>query len=667
MQGNEQHIKPRPPSKEDAESLTEITVVIDENEVLALKLNTKNKLYKIREKLVKYEEKEMTNNVNFTKNGVIISINDEKKFKLEEILVENKVYLKKKPSWHDLVKKFKLEYGRNYEENKDKVVKKKAVIIEDCEFDVFTTDEYYYDDVTISSTDELIQNKSLFLKAQIEIPSTTKLGLSIESAKNSQGHSETALKFYAKNFGKAKISFQKQNVVLTQEFQNEVQKAIDSRDQKQKINSINKIIAEFGQFIPTTIQFGGRLYYEDTTNTTKNSANNNIESSVNLSIYGQGLEFQHKSGISNKNESTMQHKGSFIFGGDKIKIYEGKEAEWVSSLQDFRYWEPIEFQEPVSIFEFLDDDLKKKIKKIIGKRIIYSKVQDYSYKINNLNNHIVNLEMPDNVQTIFSDSEIDSQVFATILNMDENNDIFTYTLYTPKDSNVPKLIINCISNNGQPRKCHIKIGWIVVGYDPNIKSDLLNPDFHLQSIQSTKKKPAPSNNKHAFKMTEDNPLVACGIPVVSEVRLGRERLVIGYHFSFCEAAEKTYTCLYGYDLYEKKFSNFPNTNIEFNVLSFIEHPGSNILDHFREVDRKKKNQGYKIPVPFMEKNKKHATDNKLPEFVSLYVNKVGQCQQCIPEFIAKKLEHFILEQPECKNAIKENRFATVFNPEAAKK
>ncbi|KAF0434880.1 hypothetical protein F8M41_004838 [Gigaspora margarita] len=652
MQGNEQHIKPRPSS-------TEITVVINEEEVLVLKLNIKTKLNKIREKFESYEEIEMTNDVNFTKNGVIINItNDEKTFELKEILIENKVYLKrKKISWRDLVKKFKLEYGRNYEESKDKVANKKAFIIKDCEFDVFARNEYGYDDVTISSTDELIQNKSLFLKAQIELEilSGTKLGLSIESAKNSQENSETALTFYVRNFGKAKISFQKQNIMLTQEFQSEVQNTIDSQDP----DKINKIIAEFGKFIPTTIQFGGRLYYEDSTNTIKNSANNNIEGSMNLSIYGQGLKFQHKSGISNKSGSTMQHRGSFIFGGDKIKIYEGKEAEWVSSLQDFRYWEPIEFCEPVSIFEFLEEDLKKKIKEIIGKRIIYSKVQDYSYEINNLNYHIANLEMPSDVQPIFSDSEIDSQVFATILNMDENDDIFTYTLYTPKRSKVPKVIINCISNNKQPRECHIKIRWIVVGYDPNINSALLSSDFCLQSAK--KEMPAPSNNEHVFKMTEDNPLVACGIPVVSELKTGHEHLVIGYHFSFCKTAEKTYACLYGYDLCEKNFSILPNTKIEFNVLSFIEHPGSNILDQFREVDRKKKSQ------PLFKKNKKHETDNNLPEFVSLYVNKVGECQQCIPEFIAKNLERFILEQPECKNVIKEKlRFVTVFNPEAAK-
>ncbi|CAG8851278.1 30254_t:CDS:1, partial [Racocetra persica] len=152
-----------------------------------------------------------------------------------------------------------------------------------------------------------------------------------------------------------------------------------------------------------------RLYYEGTTNTTKNLTNNNKAGTLNCTIYGQGIESQQKSGISSGSESIRQHKVSAVFGGDKIKIYKGKEAEWVSSLQDFRHWEPIEFRKPVSIFEFLDEDLKKKIKEIIGKRIIYSNVQDYTFEFNNLRNIIV-LKMPNDVEEIFSNAEIDSQV-----------------------------------------------------------------------------------------------------------------------------------------------------------------------------------------------------------------------------------------------------------------
>ncbi|CAG8463625.1 22206_t:CDS:2 [Gigaspora margarita] len=339
MQGNEQHIKPLSPSKEYTKSLIEIIVVINNVEALIVKLDDKNKLNEVREKFKNYEEITMSNDINFTKNGVKVSINDEKNFKLEEVLIGNKVYLKKKPNWQELVKKFRFEYGRNYEENKDTVANKKAFIIKDCKFDLFTDDEYYHDNVTISSTDELTQNKGLFLKARIEILTTASLGFSIKSVKNSQTHSETALKFCVKHFGKAEISIREQSVELTTEFQTEVQNAIES----QNLQKINKVITEFGQFIPTIVRFGGRFYYKDTINMTKNSTNNNKTGSANLNIYGQDLELQNKFGINSGSESIMQQKFSVIFGGDKKKMYEGKEAEWKTSLQDFKYWEPIEF------------------------------------------------------------------------------------------------------------------------------------------------------------------------------------------------------------------------------------------------------------------------------------------------------------------------------------
>ncbi|CAG8784720.1 1691_t:CDS:2, partial [Racocetra persica] len=206
--------------------------------------------------------------------------------------------------------------------------------------------------------------------------------------------------------------------------------------------------------------------------------------SMNFSIYGQGPEFQIKSGTSGGGESIIQHKALAIFEGDKRKMY-----------------------------DVLRRKFKKEIKKIIGKRIIYSNVQDYRFEFNNLRN-IVSLEMPGDVEKIFSNPDIDSQVFATILNTDENNDIFTYILYTPEPYDVLKIIINCVqSNHEQQRACQVKIGWIIVGYNLDINSALSSSDIRFQS---TKKIHVLLNNpseRQIFKMSEDNLLVACRAPV----------------------------------------------------------------------------------------------------------------------------------------------------------
>ncbi|CAG8795270.1 23748_t:CDS:1, partial [Racocetra persica] len=158
--------------------------------------------------------------------------------------------------------------------------------------------------------------------------------------------------------------------------------------------------------------------------------------------------------------------------------------------------------------------------------------------------------------------------------------------------------------------------------------------------------------------------VGHGAPVISDLKPGYKYWVIGYHFSLCEATSKTITCLYGYDLDKKEYSTLPN--FEFNVLSFIGHPDSKVFGQIK-VDRKSSIK----KISFQKNNKKQEVDSKLPEFISLCADDKKECQKCYPEFIAKKFDRIILEQPKCKNAINkklhDHCFALVFNPEAVKK
>ncbi|CAG8514399.1 7692_t:CDS:2, partial [Scutellospora calospora] len=66
-------------------------------------------------------------------------------------------------------------------------------------------------------------------------------------------------------------------------------------------------------FVSTTVLFGERLYYNDTVHTIKNSENNKKTFSATINVHDQ-------------------------------------EVEWISSLQDFMLWEPIEFRKPLAKF-----------------------------------------------------------------------------------------------------------------------------------------------------------------------------------------------------------------------------------------------------------------------------------------------------------------------------
>ncbi|CAG8550870.1 2992_t:CDS:2 [Cetraspora pellucida] len=84
----------------------------------------------------------------------------------------------------------------------------------------------------------------------------------------------------------------------------------------------------------------------------------------------------------------------------------------MSSLRDFKQWRIIEFRKPMSIFQFLDDKLKYRIRQLNGKMTIYSNVQDYSFKMHDY-------------------SAVDPQVFFTTISNVEDDKICTCMFHLP--------------------------------------------------------------------------------------------------------------------------------------------------------------------------------------------------------------------------------------------
>ncbi|CAG8539015.1 23225_t:CDS:2 [Cetraspora pellucida] len=346
----------------------DITVEIDNVGVL-VKLNKSLSLNSVRQILEYYDAIKITDSIYFTKNG--------------------------------LVRKFKLEYGRNYDENKNQVADKKAFVIKDCEFNV-------------------LEPYKVFQLNQ----------------KNIQKHNseETSSEFKLLNIVKAELFIKKERVVLTDEFINEIKDVLTSSEPNL---ALNKVIKKFGQFVPTVILFGGGHHYKDTEYTIKNSKSNKKTFLGGLGVYGQNLKAQYKTDITSGNENNIQHQDSIIFGGDIIKLFQGKEDERMSSLQDFKH------------------------------------------DRNDSDRNIVNLMMPQNIESIFSDENInkavDSQVFATISNV-EDDKIFTCMLYIQPAPRIPKVIINRIQYDYEQKKEYlVKISWFVVGYDISFFNSILNP------------------------------------------------------------------------------------------------------------------------------------------------------------------------------------------------
>ncbi|CAG8664552.1 21074_t:CDS:2, partial [Dentiscutata erythropus] len=572
----------------------DIIVVIDNVKVL-VKLANDFSLCKVRRILESNNVTRMTNSFYFTKNGALINISNENEYLLSDILDDdNMIYLEKdpRPNWRALVRKFSLENGRNYDDYKDRVAEKKLFIIEDCEFSILEPDEYNFHTMTIFSFDDLSKNKNLFFKnSQLGIPNTANFDFPIDPQNSRPSNSEeTSSKFKLKNIVKAILSFKIKDIRLTYEFIVAVKRALNSQD----INILKHVIEKFGQFIPTVIIFGGRLHYKVTTCT---------------GIYRQG-----------RNESTIQLQDSLIFGGDKIKIFLGKEDDWITSLQEFKLWDIIEFHNPVSIFEFLPNDLKDKIRELIGKTIIYSNIQDYEFKIHDYNDrsNIVDLKMPKNIGSIFSNKDVDPQLLLIVRD------------------------INLINKK-----------YIVSKLNDLSFNSIFNPEhIHLQS--STKRCHYNDNTLHeVLNIRTEYSMVLFGIPVVLEWDPSFKCSIIGHHFNRHD--DKVCINLYGYDLNEKKYFTRFLSNFKFNLL-YTRHPNPDIFSYFK-VDKD------------LSLEKIFEADNNLfingtnsvhnTEFISLYKEGYNQSD---PGFISRKNGHFFIKQPD-GHISQDHFFVAVFNPE----
>ncbi|PKB91690.1 hypothetical protein RhiirA5_447972, partial [Rhizophagus irregularis] len=106
------------------------------------------------------------------------------------------------------------------------------------------------------------------------------LGLSIGKSKDENFKDEINSTYVYTEIGKASLKFSKENLELTSHFSNDVKNAIKSKEH----NKFREIIDKYGQFVPTEVILGGRVYFKGVKTLSENSTNKTKESSVNMSF-----------------------------------------------------------------------------------------------------------------------------------------------------------------------------------------------------------------------------------------------------------------------------------------------------------------------------------------------------------------------------------------------
>lgn len=348
----------------------------------------------------------------------------------------------------------------------------------------------------------------------------------------------------------------------TDDFIKEVKEAIDSKNPKK----FKEITESFGQFIPREVILGGREYHENS------------------------------------------------------------DKDLFESLKDLRNWKCIKFKNPISIFGLLEENLRKKILPLIGKKILYMKSTEYCTEITNCGSKLC--DIPKETLKFVQNEEVDCNIFATVVDKEEvKNDIFNCQILWPSKGD-PKLIIHCIQKKFKKRNCKLEIRWMVIGYDLNFdfKSNF-NGQLEVQTFNFN-----ASKCKKDLKVLKCDSSVLCfGMSKLNKLDPSNNCLTIGHHFFSDKNNREIGFCTFYYCLKRTHYDNNDLLSFDFYMLKISGYP--NFKD-YGTSHLKHNNIENNLPN-FIKSNKLFSfTKSIKPKFISLY--STGQ-HKCHPIFLKQKI------------------------------
>ncbi|CAB4474380.1 unnamed protein product [Rhizophagus irregularis] len=603
-------------------------------------LNPTDKLSTIRQKLEKdynllkffdkYTENE-NNGGNYEFAEIKYEIEDQ--LSLSEIIDKNILYIgceiKIDIDWNFFMEKCTLDYGCTMTFDEIKKAGESAFLIKNCELKEIGVEGCKLDKGEFKSTEERMKIKNLFFTADINIDKFVKLGMSTGNMKNKKSYSETSGSYHFIKHAKASLEFIKY-LEPTPDFIKEVENAIISKDPAE---SFRQITEKYGQFIPTKVILGGRVHFNEHITSTGGITENSKEITVDANaggVLGAGM-----SSTSNNLEGDANYckfNCTRIIGGESPdSLGNFNEETWVKSLkEDYKKWDCIEYQNPISIFQLLSDKLRKQIIMSIGKRIHYSIIENFKYRIEEFGKpkkfELNNKEIPENVLKMIQNKDADCNIFATVTDMTElNNDFFTCQVLCssscsslppcPPSScscppSKPSLLIHCVQNKFKKRECNLKIKWIVVGYYTDF--NFILSDFNVQlkifenKIASDSQTMIDTLNFNYDHYVRKVP-PCFGMPVLTKLTTSNNSIVIGHHFFDAQEENKIGAYTFSYCSKDKRYVKLPN--FTFYILVISDYRTSNTYDiiPFEHQITKK---------PYIDLNS-NVIDSP-PKFISLY-------------------------------------------------
>ncbi|CAB4471193.1 hypothetical protein RhiirA5_483192 [Rhizophagus irregularis] len=607
---------------------SKVYVKIGDNPTPKVKrLNLESKLSDIRKEL---EEKNIDMSLllfaeKLSPTFAEIDRDDENGMLLSEIIHDNLgnkfLYLLKdsNPSWNYLNEKRKLDYGRILSFDGIKEASNKAFKMKDCEYKPIDSKGYKKGRLEFKSEEDWMKKTNLFFGIDINVQNFIGLGLSIGKSKDENFKDEINSTYVYTEIGKASLKFNKENLDLTSDFINDVKNAIKSKDH----NKFREIIDKYGQFVPTEVILGGRVYFKSVKSLSENSLNNSGEGSVNVNIGSSIAKLGGNSSDSERKSDFYSFDHMKILGGSPPNGENFDEKVWNKSLEDYQTWDCIELKNPINIFKLLPDDIYKEAFKSIGKRILSTIIKDYDYRLDNPERYQI-IELTDEESKIILNRNADCDIFATVIDDDENSKKVFFNCQILKNQNAkPCIIIHGIQKKFKKRICKLKIGIIIVGYDV---------DFNF--IHSNVSVELLINDNYNFNdgLMANN--LFLGIPVLEYLNHLNDSITIGHNFRKLNNKLITEPFSYCSKKHCYHFSNLP----QFAFYTIVIKNYSNIYgSHILEYPKKDE-------IKFSD---------KCPKYISMYFS---EADSYLPVFMNQKgervyLKHICNKCEKCKQEL----------------
>ncbi|CAG8578036.1 4890_t:CDS:2 [Ambispora leptoticha] len=459
---------------------TSISVQVDEDLPILLKLPTNMKLNHIRTMLEEEPEIKMNCDMYFMNETSRVLRGHESGFRLFEILIGENGLKIQKNYWAKIKENCKIEYGINFTPTGPLNGKKRVVEISN--HSMTPTKTGYDQIIKCEKEEENFYVKNYLAESCFKTPLPgLKIGLSAQS-KSQENITEFTVYHRMK---RAKEIVTLNDIKPTKEFTDAVDKALESKERESLVN----VAKDYGLFFCKSFEVGGIILSikqdkEINTNITEfKEINAQFDLTANSQIRMEGSRETSQTNSLNDGYEFFQ-----MLGGIEESYREEGIRGWLNSLKNCKNWRIIEYLDICSIFHLLDKDRQTRI--FTENKIRFSRVINFDAIFDLADRRPCIKTIPEDIK--LSDTD---QMYLTIMKAEKQRGDFVARLHYINENSQPIILVQQLGKlkNKANLKCFsFKLGCTVVSKS---LSSLFEQDSEKLTLESSETQLITTKNR----------------------------------------------------------------------------------------------------------------------------------------------------------------------------